>query len=62
MLETLASISNVNEVTDKQANSFFAATSNLIDTDNTDSWQSDGSNLGNNGSLDGNKASYMSKK
>ncbi|XP_052252954.1 adhesion G protein-coupled receptor E4-like isoform X2 [Dreissena polymorpha] len=57
MLETLASISNVNEVTDKQANSFFAATSNLIDTDNTDSWQSDGSNLGNNGSLDGNKAS-----
>ncbi|XP_052239707.1 adhesion G protein-coupled receptor L3-like isoform X4 [Dreissena polymorpha] len=40
MLDTIASVSDYKEVTHEQANSFFTATSNLLDSDNAESWQS----------------------
>ncbi|KAH3824523.1 hypothetical protein DPMN_126360 [Dreissena polymorpha] len=57
MLDTITSVSNVVGATDKQADSFFSATSNLIDTKNADSWQSGGDQYGNYGSQEEYQAS-----
>ncbi|XP_052215789.1 adhesion G protein-coupled receptor L3-like isoform X2 [Dreissena polymorpha] len=53
MLDTIASVSDNIEVTDEQANSFFSTTSNLLDTDNAESWQSGANRYESDGSTDG---------
>ncbi|XP_052279324.1 adhesion G protein-coupled receptor B3-like isoform X2 [Dreissena polymorpha] len=52
MLDIIASVSGNIEITDEQANSFFAATSNLLDYDNAESWKSGDDHNEINGSPD----------
>ncbi|XP_052286124.1 adhesion G protein-coupled receptor L2-like isoform X3 [Dreissena polymorpha] len=52
MLDIIASVSGNIEITDEQANSFFAATSNLLDYNNAESWKSGGDHYENNESPD----------
>ncbi|KAH3690821.1 hypothetical protein DPMN_191677 [Dreissena polymorpha] len=57
MLDTIASVSDYKEVTHEQANSFFTATSNLLDSDNAESWQSGDDQYGTDVPPDGSNTS-----